>query len=804
MNRPTALLALVLLAGPAVVGLDSCAPTAPEPVAVDPRPEPVAWLEDVKPILDRRCVVCHSCYNAPCQLKLGSYEGVDRGGSKAAVYDSTRLVHQTPTRLFVDARSTPGWRELGFHSVIDSSSEGASNDSILLHLLDAKRSQPVPRGEYRSEDVGLSCPATPGELGIFLTLHPERGMPFGLPALSEDEYQTLASWLAQGASGPTPSEQRALVAPSPAAAGHIARWEDFLNRADPKHAMTARYLYEHYFLAHLRFPDAGGEFYELVRSGTPPGRPISVIATVRPYDDPGVDSVYYRFRKIHSTIVHKTHMVVQLDDARLARIRDLFIETPWLEEPHRVGLGDELAANPFLVYAQIPPRSRYQFLLDNSEFILRTMIRGPVCKGQVALNVIHDHFWVMFLDPDADETVRHPAFLVAQADHLRLPTEQGSQEAVLKTFSNRYRDRYRKFHRAKLDLYAEVAPEGFGIDAIWKGERSSDAPVLTVYRHFDSASLHKGVLGDLPRTVWVIDYSQFERIYYALVAGFDVFGNVSHQVNVRRYMDYLRIEGELNFLEFMPVEKRLPMLRSWYLGDQAVENTAPDELESLRPTRVSYETADPKRELLERVVVEQLRPDVGVVFDRINYTWDGEETKMPNSFTTHEDVLDGFRALTAPGTGFIRHITDSEVNVLFVRVRDYGGTDRFFTIVINRWHDNVNSMFGEPDTLDPAKDTIDFLPGSIGSYPNYFFDVAAEEVPELFDLLANFDGSPRYLAKVERFGIDRADPRFWAVYDWFQARMIEADPVEGGLYDLNRYFPMAPESPTDGAEISER
>ena len=28
---------------------------------------------DVKPILDGRCVVCHACYDAPCQLQLGSY-----------------------------------------------------------------------------------------------------------------------------------------------------------------------------------------------------------------------------------------------------------------------------------------------------------------------------------------------------------------------------------------------------------------------------------------------------------------------------------------------------------------------------------------------------------------------------------------------------------------------------------------------------------------------------------------------------------------------------------------------------------
>ncbi len=27
------------------------------------------FLSQVKPIIDNRCVVCHACYDAPCQLK---------------------------------------------------------------------------------------------------------------------------------------------------------------------------------------------------------------------------------------------------------------------------------------------------------------------------------------------------------------------------------------------------------------------------------------------------------------------------------------------------------------------------------------------------------------------------------------------------------------------------------------------------------------------------------------------------------------------------------------------------------------
>lgn len=788
----------VLLFCTSAVLLGSCAHAPPPPpVEVAESASPVSFLHDVQPILESRCVVCHSCYNSPCQLKLSSFEGLERGGSDLLVYDATRLRAQDPTRLFTDAQSTEEWRQKGFHSVVDNGAGEGLNDSIMLELLNASMNRATMSGEFRPETEELSCAANGSELGEYLEDRPDGGMPFGFPALSQAEYETIAAWLQQGMPGPTPEEQRALTTPSEAASQEVAKWEQFLNRPDPKHAMTARYLYEHYFLAHLSFVDASPlEFYELVRSSTPPGEPIQVIPTVRPYDRPGVEAYYYRFRKIHSTIVHKTHMVVELDEARFERIHALFIETPWLEAPHLMDEGTHDGADPFVVYAQIPPKVRYQFLLDHAEYTMRTFIRGPVCKGQIALNVIRDHFWVMFLDPDADATLNDPEFLVSQSKNLRLPTEVGSNMRIARLFSNRYRKRYVEYYRAKTALYEDQGLDGLDLESIWPGEDEDDAPIMTVYRHFDSASVHKGVLGDLPRTLWVVDYAQFERLYYGLVAGFDVFGNVSHQLNVRRYMDYLRMEGELNFLEFLPKETRLPTMRSWYLGDKAFKKVKYEDVFTDRETRVRFETEDPKREFIERLVDEHILEDSGIRFDSVNYTRAGEPAlEMPSTFATHEDILDGFRALTAPGTGFIRHMNGFEVNVIYLRIRDYEDSDRFVSIVINRWHDNVNELFHERDRLDPSRDTIDFIPGNVGSYPNYFFDVQARELPDFFDMMKNFDGSDLYVQKARHFGINRADPRFWQTYDWFQERVDQADPLQAGKLDLNRYYSTAHPSP---------
>ena len=96
-----------------VLLLSACAQETLPPVAVSPTPEPVGYVEDVQPILDARCAVCHSCYNAPCQAKFTSFEGVERGATKARVYHGDRLVPAAPTRLFMDAHSTEAWREQG-------------------------------------------------------------------------------------------------------------------------------------------------------------------------------------------------------------------------------------------------------------------------------------------------------------------------------------------------------------------------------------------------------------------------------------------------------------------------------------------------------------------------------------------------------------------------------------------------------------------------------------------------------------------------------------------------------------------
>ena len=160
------------------------------------------------------------------------------------------------------------------------------------------------------------------------------------------------------------------------------------------------------------------------------------------------------------------------------------------------------------------------------------------------------------------------------------------------------------YYNARQDHYQALNYSGLGYDAIWKGSSPADAPLLTIYRHFDSASVHKGPLGSLPKTLWVIDYPLLERLYYALVAGFDIYGTAGHQLTARLYMDRLRIEGESYFLDFMPPEKRQEIMQSWYLKTDLKKDQFLT-LQRCLPASNSA-TTDPKREFVENLIDNHL------------------------------------------------------------------------------------------------------------------------------------------------------------------------------------------------------
>ncbi len=246
-------------------------------------PGEVSFVRDVRPILDRRCISCHACYDAPCQLKLSSFEGIERGGSPNLVYKASRVTPDRPTRLFIDARSTEEWRSLEFHPILNERDQTATanlDNSVMNLMLELKKENPQPQTELLPElfdlDLNRNTSCTKAEdFQKYKKKYPYWGMPYALPGLSEEEHDTIVQWLKEGA---RTDEQFVL---SEQAAQIVAEWEDFFNGDSLKQQLVSRYIYEHLFIAHIHFdglPER--EFYRIVRSKTPPGEPVDEIDSV--------------------------------------------------------------------------------------------------------------------------------------------------------------------------------------------------------------------------------------------------------------------------------------------------------------------------------------------------------------------------------------------------------------------------------------------------------------------------------------------------------------------------------------------
>ncbi len=130
---------------------------------------------------------------------------------------------------------------------------------------------------------------------------------------------------------------------------------------------------------------------------------------------------------------------------------------------------------------------------------------------------------------------------------------------------------------------------------------------------------------------------------------------------------------------------------------------------------------------------------------------------------------------------------DRGANNIFLYIDMPDGTFITKNLVINRWHDNVNALFGEKSRLNPKKGTMDILDRSVGSYPNVFVVVKFKDLADFIDLMKNSKNSANDIRRMKKYFISRSDKDFWKVYDWFQAHFDAAEPVNSGLYDLNRY-----------------
>lgn len=734
-----------------------------------PQVSAINYYQQIRPIMEQRCVVCHGCYDAPCQLKLDSYEGLLRGANIEKVYNGTRLLGTNLTRLFEDAQTTAEWRAKKFHPVLNERSNSAVANidaSVIAQSLALKRKYPLPTNGALPDDFDFSldhsqyCPSIE-TFNHFAQQKPLWGMPYGLPALNANEYGLTMEWLARGAPMGVPPAIPAGVEQQ------VAEWELFFNGDSLKAQLVNRYIYEHLFLAQLFFTEAPRDYFRLVRSSTPPGQPIKRISTARPFDDPQVPRVYYRLWRDPSSVIAKTYMPYALDKKRKTQWQNLFYQNNY-EVTRLPTYATDTAANPFITFAEIPVDARYRFMLEEAQFTIMNFIKGPVCRGQVALNVIQDHFWVFFLAPQTQDTKGFEQFLAENSKHLQLPASAGNTFLPLTNWL-KYSELQKEYLAAKAQYVNHVVKEenGLTLDMIWDGNKGTNPnAALTIFRHSDSASVHQGMIGQSPKTAWVIGYPLLERIHYLLVAGFDVYGNVSHQLLSRLYMDFLRIEGEMNFVSFLPKAHQQQEIDLWYRDAEANLQTYLDLFINQLNERnnISFVTENPKQELYEKLQ---------------NYLG-------PASKSAHNIQTGALSARQLSLYEKLQRTSGVAISVLpQITVIEIPGKG-LFTLIHNSAYSNLSSLFGEDKRRIPAEDYLTITVGILGSYPNSFLRVNENELEAFITQFKNMRSEADYRTLRDTYAIRRSHPDFWAFSDGVHRWYFENQLEEAAILDYNR------------------
>jgi hypothetical protein len=749
----------------------------------------VHYQQDVQPIFDYKCAACHSCNEAPCQLKLTSWDGVARGAAKNKVYDGRRKQDQEPTRLGVDALNVEDWRRKGFFSARYSpvgDDIAPLQASLLYSMVELGHRHPwtpnakIPDGIELGRARNNECP-TMDEFRSYARERPLQGMPWAVTGLTDQEFQTLATWVAEGS-----VVESSALKPTPGELKSVEQWERYLNHPGARERLVARYLFEHLFIAHLYFSDEKQpHFFELLRSRTPSGQDLIPVASTRPNDDPG-GAFFYRFRLLTDTIVHKTHITYALSDQKLEHYNQLFFATEWPAgtEP---GYAEADRANAFATFSAIPARARYQFMLDDAEYFVHTFIRGPVCSGKIATDVIRDQFWVMFENPATERYVNDATYRKKATPLIGVP---GQNSDLVKTPSEwkKYRDQRNRYIALRQAEYAQAEPEGPGLNDLWDGDGWNRDALLTIFRHHDNAAVERGLIGAVPETLWMMDYPLLERSYYQLVVNFNVFGSISHQLQTRLYFDLIRNDGEYNFLRLLPRAERGKLRRAWYADSGKLKlfttYAAPDDSV---PTRIAYKNndknSDPKAEF-----AEQLCAHMGKVMgapDLINRCEHGDcqDPAATSAMQRANRALRRFGATSAAALPVIKLLPE----LVYLRVTAPRNERLLYALVHNRAHSNVAFLIGEELRLEPEKDTLTIHPGTLGGYPNFIFDVPITDIDAFVAKLAAVTDLSQLEAVVQTWGVRRTHPDFWNVFHDLTRYMEQNDPIEAGLFDLSRY-----------------
>jgi len=742
------------------------------------------YSQRIQPIIDRRCTVCHSCFEAPCQLKLTSPEMVLRGATQHKVNGGTTKATIRPDMMTTLEKQRAG----GFFPVV-----GSNGDSILLNaVMEGHDKTGLPAEQYIDQEKRMCVSSAQEFRSLSPAMKKALGMPYYMAPMSQEEYEMIASWAANGS--PMPSQSAMKAKSTPRVPRIVQYWEDFFNANTWKAKWTSRYLYEHLFTAHLYLDDSPGEFYELVRSSTAAPDDIVEIATKRPFemDEQYLNKFYYRLRKVQQTIVHKQHFVYRLNAQVERELKFLFWESKWnrTEQEKPFNFEDR---NPFISFEHIPANARYRWMLKNSKMLLDMDMRSDNCHGEGASGPLRDSFLILFVKPESDVSVRYKDYFLEANRYLDM-TNVSDRNYLLninKTINPySFKSNQEKYGKVKQRYQNALLPNGFVFEDIWDREKATQMPLYTINRHEKTVSVHEGAWGPQQRVSLLFDYVSFERLYYNCVALSTLYDKLVDKMGTVMYLRDVGREIEEQMLSFVPEEFRAKVRAEWIQG-RGAEHRYDESRFALKFNTELMKIKDfvidanrPFTSMMDYMIVKSGRFSSKII----------GENHYPISTGTAEYMklkalsIDMSQRAAAGSTS--RAYNFPNVSYLLVKAQD--GSVRYYTVIANRFYDYVNYLPLESKPEDklgrnPSRDWMTIYSDIHVNYPGKIYRVNEADLNKFVDDMKSVNSRADYVAFDKTYGLQKMSTQFWGVIDALQAHFIQSDNINNGSIELGEY-----------------
>lgn len=773
----------------------------------------------------QECATCHICGGAGCTQHVQNFDAIMRGSTNRNPFTNPLLGTDGPT-LKMEFTNTPELqKKLGFTATVApvGATEEERNKAVLPRLVEEGKR---PRTSQDLENLQEMWVDHIKEYAYKKIKNPKeleeqvkqgKSMPFG-QFISEENADKISH--IDASQRPLAASMVKLSTPSDPEV--VKTWETFFNAElkDPKQNFKAqlsrRYLFEHIAQAKIHFdesplvkadgtPGGRGEFFELVRSSTPPGEEIKLVSSAeRPLnnDDPKAEKVYYRLRKITDIIADKNTTVLHLTNQVKNHWEDLFLKSEWPQvdgkaQPDLKVPGYE-TKNPFVYFEKIPGTLRSQFMLENAHLLINAMVQADVCTGVNATEAIRDSFGAVMLKPESDPSALDPSLGLASFDHLDPTHSVATAQSHDRDFIAAFEKQLKALKPGGLSLgdVWDGSPLGKGAQA--GGEKNKNA-YITVFRHHDNASAHIGALGQTPETMWLLSYGNFEKMFYDLVVNFKHWEKPDFKAASWMTFRGNRINGEDTFGLLLPEEQRLAFRERNTHGWTALTEKGNEMLGEGIPTGIAnVDSARPYEDVLSK-----LRTYLGPT--------------VAGTTILNPDPLGGPRPLTAPSGDPARDEIDrmlaplaarptwdakkkqwiSELpgisaampDVTWATIKDEQGREHDYTILVDRKY-KAHTMAGvllPKLNAEPERDSLMVVPGHIGAFVNLVLQVPKSGLKEL---VAAARTSPEQLRKVvldNGYNLRRDTEAFKAWKNQEEAKRLAVSPIDGGKIDSGKY-----------------